>query len=63
MTAPDFARCPNRTAKCPTPSYCQPTCRHAADWLRGMGIAVQPERQPDVEDDGFVTVHCTGALQ
>lgn len=36
MTAPEFARCPKRTSTCPTPSYCQPTCTHAAWWLAGQ---------------------------
>lgn len=35
-SAPDFARCPKRSATCPAPSYCQPTCAHAQDWLRRL---------------------------
>jgi len=59
MANPDFARCPKRSATCPAPSYCQPSCRHAQDWLRSLGAVVAAPR-PEVDEDGFVTVHCTG---
>lgn len=61
MDNPDFARCPKRSATCPAPSYCQPSCRHAQGWLRSLSDAAA--KSPEVEEDGFVTVHCTGGRE